>query len=555
LLSQMIKRRILSLWFPRLGAERLLRQQRGLPDGPLAVVRDLNNAQVLSSLSAEAEAEGLRPGQPLRDALAMCPVLVTRLRNPQAELAFLATLRRWAGKYSPWVSDQPPASLAIDITGCAHLFGGEEKLLAEVEGDCTRLGLSLHAGIADTVGAAWALARYAGQPMQLARTGDAIDQEAYATRVRATKRRNWERGGPAPRLAPPGNRAARIAAPGQTRTAIAALPIAALRLPADAVTNLTRLGLRQVGDLIGTPRAALARRFGTDVVQRLDQALGVEPEPVSPSRPAYHFAVRLTLPDPIGLEADILAGIDRLLPALSDRLHEKGRGARRVRLQLFRCDQTMQWFEVGLARPSADPDRIRPLLAMKMADVDAGFGIDMIRLEAPVNEPLHTHQHKGHLDAATYAADRLFADTETDDLIGKVGARIGLDKITRQHPADSHIPEKTCKTLAAVWSEPAVDWPKPTAPRPLILWRPELVNAQEIPALPLAFRWRGRDLATLKASGPERIAPEWWLDEPDWRTGVRDYWRVTTICGEQLWLYYAHGATMSPGWFCHGAFA
>ena len=192
---------------------------------------------------------------------------------------------------------------------------------------------------------------------------------------------------------------------------------------------------------------------------------------------------------------------------------------------------------------------------MKMADVDAGFGIDMIRLEAPVNEPLHAHQHKGHLDAATYAADRLVADTDTDDLIGKTGARIGLDNITRQHPADSHIPEKTCKTLAAAWSEPAADWPEPAAPRPLILWRPEPVNAQETTALPLAFRWRGRDLATLKASGPERIAPEWWLDEPDWRTGVRDYWRVTTICGEQLWLYYAHGAAMSPGWFCHGAFA
>jgi len=551
----MTNRRILSLWFPRLGAERLLRMHRGLPTGPLAVVQDLNNAQVLASLSAAAEAEGLRPGQPLRDALAMCPTLVTRLRNAQAELAFLATLRRWAGKYSPWVSDQPPASLVIDITGCAHLFGGENALLAEVEGDCTDLGLTMYAGVADTVGAAWALARYAGQPMQLARTGDAIDQEAYATRARATKRRNWERGGPAPRLAPPGKRGARIAAPGQARTAISALPVAALRLSDDAVTNLTRLGLRQVGDLIGTPRAALARRFGTQVVRRLDQALGLEPEPVSPSRPAYHFAVRLTLPDPIGLESDILAGIDRLLPALSDRLREKGRGARRVRLQLFRSDKTMQWFEVGLARPSVDPDRIRPLLAIKMGDVDAGFGIDMIRLEAPVTEPLHSHQHRGHLDAAAYASDRLTTDTTIDDLIGKTGARIGLDNITRLHPADSHIPEKTSKKLAAAWSEPAADWPKPATRRPLILWRPEPVMADETPTLPLLFRWRGRDLATLRAAGPERIAPEWWLDEPDWRTGVRDYWRVTTACGERLWLYYAHGGAMSPGWFCQGVFA
>ena len=173
----MPRRRILSLWFPRLGAERLLRLERGLPHGPLAVVQDQGNMQVLASLSVQAEAEGLRPGQPLRDALAMCPALVTRLTNPQAELAFLAILRRWAGKYSPWVSDQPPTSLVIDLTGCAHLFGGEEALLAEVEGDCAMFDLTVHTGIADTVGAAWALARYAGQPAQMARTGDAVDQE------------------------------------------------------------------------------------------------------------------------------------------------------------------------------------------------------------------------------------------------------------------------------------------------------------------------------------------------------------------------------------------
>jgi protein ImuB len=551
----MTQRRILSLWFPRLGAERLLRQNPGLGDGVLAVVRDHANMQVLSSLSAGAGAEGLRPGQPLRDALAMCPTLLTRLANPQAELGFLANLRRWAGKYSPWVADHPPASLIIDITGCAHLFGGETALLAGVEGDCAALGLTVQAGIADTVGAAWALARYAGQPVSMARSGDAIDQEAPATRARAVKRRNWERGGPAPRPAPPSNDTARIARPGHTRTAISALPIAALRLPQDALTALTRLGLRRIGDLIGTPRATLSRRFGTAVVQRLDQALGVEPEPVSPARREHRFALRLTLPDPIGLEADILAGIDRLLTPLSRQLRDKGRGARRLRLQLFRSDQTMQWFEIGLARPSADPNRIRPLLAMKLAEVDAGFGIDMLRLEAHVTEPVHAHQHRGHLDAAAQATHQLTADTALDDLIGKLGARIGLETITRRHPADSHIPEKTAKTLAAAWSQPDYDWPAPPAPRPLTLWRPEPVSAQDCPTLPLAFRWRGRNFATQRATGPERIAPEWWLDDADWRTGLRDYWQVTTASGERLWLYYAHGATMSAGWFCQGSFA
>ena len=191
-----------------------MRLEPALDALPLAVVRDHGNMQVLDSLNAEASQSGLQPGQPLRDALAMCPALITRIANPQAEQAFLAGLRRWAGKYSPWVSEHPPTSLSVDLTGCAHLFGGEKALLAELEGDCASLGLTVCAGIADTLGAAWALARYAGQPAAMARNGDSIDQEAHATRSRAVKRRNWERGGPAPRQAPSTPGAARIAPPG-----------------------------------------------------------------------------------------------------------------------------------------------------------------------------------------------------------------------------------------------------------------------------------------------------------------------------------------------------
>jgi protein ImuB len=224
-------------------------------------------------------------------------------------------------------------------------------------------------------------------------------------------------------------------------------------------------------------------------------------------------------------------------------------------LQAFRTDQTMQDIEVGLARPSHDPDRLRPLLAMKLTEIDAGFGIDILRLEAHVTEPIHAHQHKGHLDAAHDITVRLGSDTTLDDLIGRLGARVGLEAITRQHPADSHIPEKSAMVLAAAWSEPAQHWPKPRAPRPLILWRPEPVTAAEVPNPPLSFRWRGRIWQTTTASGPERIAPEWWLDDPDWRSGARDYWRITTDRGEKLWLYFAHGNTMSAGWFCHGEFA
>ena len=336
---------------------------------------------------------------------------------------------------------------------------------------------------------------------------------------------------------------------------LAALPIAALRLPPDTVAALARLGLTRIEDLLGLPRAGLARRFGREVVWRLDQALGQEPEPVSPARPPHHFATRITFPDPIGLPDDIAAAIARLLPPLSARLTAAGRGARRVRLEVFRSDHTMQSFDLGLARPTAEPARILPLLLLKLPEIEPRFGIDILRIEAHQSEPVHARTHKGHMDAADDVAARLAGNNGLDDLLGKIGARVGMEAITRLHPAASHIPEKAAQVLAAAWSEPVFDWPAAPAPRPLLLHRPEPVTAPDEPGVPLQFRWRRRDLVTASASGPERIAPEWWLDDPDWRTGLRDYWRLETTNGERLWLYYAHGAAISGGWFCQGSFA
>ncbi|MEY4871645.1 MAG: hypothetical protein RLZZ563_975 [Pseudomonadota bacterium] len=562
----MSRRRILSLWFPRLGAERVLRLARasaGVMGAPLVVVGDRNGAQVIVSLSAEAAAQGLQPGQPLRDASAMCPGLVTVPADPLAEAAFLTLLRRWVGKFSPWVAEEPPDGLVVDLTGCAHLFGGEAALLEQIETDCDGLGLTLRAAIADTPGAAWALARFAGRqadPLrsESLRSGDAIQQEAHATRSRAAKRRGWEKGGalPVPGAAGIAGPRGVIAPPGQMRQALGGLPVAALRLEPEAAEGLVRLGLRRVDDIAVLPRAALARRFGAAVLKRLDQALGLEPEPVTPVGAPLHFAARISLPDPIGLLSDVEAAVDRLLPVLCTRLARQGRGARRVRLQAFCADGRVERVEVGLARASDRADRIRPLLAMKLADIDAGFGIDMLRLEAVETEPLSPVQHRGHVDAGQAVAVRAATDTALDDLLGKLGTRLGAEAVTRVHPGQSHVPEKAAIVLAAAWSEPApTPWPKPPGPRPLRLFRPEPVGADETDPMPPAqFRWRRRDLATRVAVGPERIAPEWWLDDPEWRSGPRDYWRVETEAGERLWLFFAHGGDMSGGWFCHGQF-
>ena len=566
-------RRILSLWFPRLAAERALRLRRDALDLPFAVVEDRARSLILSSLNHAASAAGLTRGQALRDATAMCPGLVTHSADPQGEAAFLTNLRRWAGKFSPWVAEETPESLIIDLTGCSHLFGGEEALLAQVEEDCAALRLSVRAGMGDTPGGAWALARFAGQGVAAgARSGDDIAQEARATRSRAAKRRApplAPQGAIAPPLAQQGAIAqplaqqGAIAQPGQMRQALAPLPLAALRLPPAVIESFTRLGLRRIEDILGLPRASVARRFGAETVKRLDQALGIEPEPVSPAAAPLHFAARLTFPEPIGKLEDIAAGVDRLLPALCTRLLARGHGARRLRLQAFRADGQVQVIEVTLARPASQADRMRPLLALKYDQIDPGFGIDCLRLEAVLTETLSAVQHRGPVETrfvtptttpptTTPTAQQ---DDALSDLIGKLGARLGSEAVTRTHPTESHLPEKASMPLAAAWAEAwAGPWPAPPGLRPLVLFPPEMIAAPEGSMPPALFRWRRRDLTTRIAMGPERILPEWWFDLPDWHNGPRDYWRIETESGEKLWMYFAHGGDVSGGWFCHGLY-
>lgn len=545
----MAVRRILSLWFPRLAAERVLRQRLNAVDQPFAVVGDRKGAQTLVSLSPGAEAAGLRLGQGLRDAVAMCPDLLTVTEAVGADAAFLTALCRWAGKFSPWVAPEARDAIVMDLTGCAHLFGGEAGLLDQIVAECTDLRLTVRAGIADTRGAAWALARYAGQQTGPLRSGDEIRQEARATRSRAARHDRRATGATVNTVS-----VGLIAPSGQMRQVLGPLPMAALRLPPEAVEGLARLGLKRVQDVMDLPRAALARRFGADVLRRLDQSLGLEPEPVNPAATAPHFAVRLSFPDPIGLLADVTAGLDRLLPPLCAKLTTLGQGARRVRLEAYRCDAEVRQIEVSLARATDDASRIRPLLMLKLAEIDAGPGIDCLRLEVTQTETVPQQQSRAVLDATRGMVPP--GSAALDDLIGKLGARIGPESVIRLHPADSHIPGKTAQTLAAAWSQPAPSpWPRPSGPRPVLLFRPEAVQAPDGAAPPSRLRWRGRDLTLRVAIGPERLLPEWWLDDPDWRSGARDYWRMEMEGGDRLWIFYAHGAEVSSGWFCHGVFA
>ncbi len=488
-----MQRRVASLWFPRLASDRVLR--RCPVDGPFAVTLEQKNANRIYCLNAVAIQQGLHSDMTYADARAFCPDLQSCVAEPEQDQRFLRLLCRWATRYCPWVGLEGNDGLVMDVTGSAHLFGGENAMLADMRSRLMRAGLLVQVGLADTRGAAWALAHY---------------QEGIAPR-------------------------------GKMLATLRALPIAALRIDEQMSITLQRLGLRSIGDLVQAPRAPLNRRFGPALLRRLDQALGELPEEVSPQVAPPHYAVRMTLPEPIGLISDVMAGAERLLVQLCAKLKRQETGARQLRLTLHRVDQGQQQVELRLARPLRDAGRILPLFERGLAEVDAGFGIDMLRLEATQVEPLPAQQIS-HVSGC--GKDKL------DDLISRLGTRIGLENIQRFLPADSHIPERSFIIAPAAYSEPANGW-SCARPRPICLFPPEPISGQGTHP-PKHFRWRRMALTTGRATGPERIAPEWWLDDEKWHSGLRDYWRVETTLGRRLWLFYT---PQNPGWFVQGEFA
>ncbi|SMX46040.1 Y-family DNA polymerase [Actibacterium lipolyticum] len=484
-----IKKRVVCMWFPRLASDRVLRARPC--DGPFILTLKTSNAERIYCLNTEAERRGLHRGMSFADARAFCPDLVSHPARPEQDARFLSVLRRWATRYCPWVGREGADGLVLDVSGSTHLWDGEAAMLDDMRAHAERAGLNIRLGCANTRGAAWALAHYSNDPVD-----GALEQ----------------------------------------------LPAAALRLDEKVISGLQRLGLRTIGDISTTARAPLARRFGSDLLLRLDQMLGVQPEPITPEAEPPHFGVRMTMSDPIGLLDDVMGVTARLLDPLCKKLKAHEMGARKLSLTLRRVDQGSQQVELRLAAAMRDPLRILPLFERGLGEVDAGFGIDQMRLEATLVEPLMMEQ----IGATT---PRNTPD-QLNDLITRIGTRIGLENVQRFLPADSHIPERGFTIAPAAYSTPEGPWVS-LRPRPLLLFRPEAIaGVGSTP--PERFRWRRMSLTTARVTGPERITPEWWLQDESWHTGLRDYWKVETRQGRRLWLFYT---PQNPGWFVQGEFA
>lgn len=550
----MAAKRFLSIWFMRFLSD-IARRLEAYSNEALIVVEEQKGALQVVCVTPAAQRLGLCAGQNQRDALAIAPKVamcnVAQLYGPRR----LEALRRWAVQFSPWVVCQGKDGLGLDISGCAHLFGSEEQLAQILQTQLWDLGFEAALGIADTIGAAWAVARYgaSGQGGLLRASGDAIDQEARATRARAPRRPKWQHFQPAGK--DPCAKAQRvIIPPGHTYQTLLPLPVAALRLPSTTQEALRQLGLRIIGDLAGQPRAPLTRRFGPEVLHRLDQALGVSPEPMARQVEKPALAVRLSFPEPIGLRDDIEAALLRLATRLCTLLHDQGLGARHMRLGCYFAAGGEAFFELMLAKASQDADQITALLNMKLEGFDVGFGLDMMRLEALQQEPFLLRQPVGHLEAQ--ARNKVASDAlGLESLINRLGTRLGVEAITRPHFNETHIPEKTTTLHAAAFGDLPAAWPPAVRERPLLLWEPRRLDLRTDKGRPRAVIRGGHSLGLVAAHGPERLSPQWWLDDPLWRSGVRDYWDITTQEGQRLWIFYAHGASISGGWFSHGQFA
>ena len=514
-------RRILAIALPSLPTDRISRartghwwRSAGHPEpGPLACAENLKGAMRLSSLNRAACARGLRPGQGVAEARAICPDLDIVPADPAADARLLEALADWADRYTPLVGCDGPDGLFLDISGCAHLFGGERTLLSDCMARLFHLGFEASAAIAPNPALAWALARH--QPGRIAMTDEI------------------------PSLMP-------------------GLPVSALRLPSEVTAALSRLGLKRVGDLVDAPRAPLPRRFGRELLGRIDRMKGLDSEPISPRRPIADIMSERRLGEPVSDIEAIGELVGRLAANLKETLAERGAGVRRAELRLFRVDGAVRRIEVGTARPLRDPARLCRLFAERLAsigeDFDAGFGFELIRLSVPVFETLSDAQ----ADFDGSGSD----EAGFHDLADRLAARLGPARVLQPVPRDSHIPERAMTHLPLSSREGSTSTvplaPSSAAARPLrLLPHPEPVTAvAAVPeGPPVIFSWRNARHRVGRAEGPERIAAEWWTDGEDALT--RDYYRVEDEAGRRYWLFREGLYEREPGtprWFLHGLF-
>lgn len=479
-----------------------------LDHAPLALIGKSGRREEVVAACEGARALGIYPGMAATHARALVSDLDFRPAEPDADVALLDRLallavRRW----SPIATVTPDNGLWIDLSGCADLHGGEERFCQRLLAFCRRAGFTARVAVADTGGAAHALARFG--------PSDCIRVE-----------------------------------PGANASAIAPLPIAALRLEPTALSAAKRFGFETVADLLPVARGPLARRLGLHAITRLDQALGALPEPIMPREDAELPMVERRLLEPIGTAEAIEQVISDLLHDLAGVLQARGIGARALRLTGLRVDGTEQMIAIGTSRPTREVPHLLRLLKLRIERIDPGMGIEQFWLVAPHTEPLDAVDL-----GAVLAGETLVRDPAR--LVDVIAGRIGPHAVFRTAPIESHVPER-----AVARSDPnGMPGHWPSWQRPIRLFaRPEPL-ARVIALMPdqppRRFEWRGKAHKVVAGDGPERIHGEWWRRDAEiW--AIRDYYRVEDEEGGRYWVFRRgdgfEDATGNLSWWMQGVF-
>ncbi len=530
------RRRILSLWLPRLPTDRIRRQYSrnagSREDGsaeqisgeqPCIVVAKQNNALQIYALDHAASRLGLDVGLPLANARAICPDVKVFDADQAADAQALNAIADWCDRFTPLVALDVPHGLLLDITGCAHLFGGEAALLQMLCDALTRQGFAVSATIAGTSVCARAMTRHVH---------------------------------------------GRIVEEGEEADSVKPLPVSALGAGDAIVRGLRRAGLKTVGEVAARARHEIAARFGAEFTTLLEQALGQGDAPINPRKPLPDYIVEKRFADPVATDAVIAASLSRLAGTLVATMEKQGKGARRLEAGFFRTDGIVRTIVVDTGQPVTKAETIDRLFRERLdslADpLDPGFGFDLVRLSASRTEIVVQQQRD--LDAHVLHNDELAA------LIDRIAARIGGRRVVVHLPQDTHVPENAGLPVpaqhhlaaAALAAWPARNEGEPPL-RPLRLFeRPEPIEVlfAEVPDKPPKhFKWRRAAHTIVRAEGPERIAMEWWRSSEAMPT--RDYFRVEDEAGMRFWLYrdglYGEiikaGKAVPPEWFVHGLFA
>ncbi|MFI5192409.1 MAG: Y-family DNA polymerase [Chitinophagales bacterium] len=500
-----MQKRFVSIWFRHLATDWFSIRRPELRQSSFVLRAPVHGRMLITAANTMAQTNGIDTGMVLADARAIIPGLEVLDDSPGLSNQLLKRLAQGCIRYTPITAVDPPDGLILDVTGCAHLWGSDKDYLTAIITRLKTAGYGVRAAMADTIGAAWASARFA-------RRSAVIDS-------------------------------------GQHMEALLSLPAAALRIETDTEERLQKLGLRQIRDFMGMPRPALRRRFGPHLLLRLDQALGLEEEAIIPEQPVVPYQERLPCLEPIVTATGIEIALQRLLEVLCRRLQQEQKGLRMASFRGYRVDGKMEEIRIGTNRPSHHVTHLFKLFEIKLSTMEPALGIELFILEAPKVEDLSPVQEK------LWEGISGLEDNRLSELMDRLSGKLGAHTIHRYIPNEHHWPERSLKQAASLQQRSVTAW-RIDKPRPLqLLAKPEPIEvAAPVPDYPpMLFRYKGKLHNIKKADGPERIEREWWLEEGE----HRDYYCVEDEEGHRYWVFRSghYGEDKTWQWFLYGFFA